>query len=237
MTALEEIFSMTSSPSPIYPDSAMSLNKNGWLQNEDIGIFHKKSPKSTAYKNRLILFLIWHYNAGPDVPDLKRFTQLMLNTKRRVSTHFFIDREGRLAQYVSTNRAAWHAGASKYPHPTTDKLLKGINRYSLGIEMENAGPLEQRQNGKFYSWWGKPIPNSQVVLAPHKSRPTGTPTPWQSYTQKQLTVAQRLGEALFTEIPSLTQNLGHDDISPRRKLDPGPAFPLSRMSACFESRA
>lgn len=47
-----------------------------------------------------------------------------------VSAHFFINREGRLTQFVSCDQRAWHAGMSSF------RGRENCNDYSVGIEME-----------------------------------------------------------------------------------------------------
>ena len=48
----------------------------------------------------------------------------------RVSAHFFISRDGRLTQFASTNRRAWHAGVSRW------RGRDRCNDFSIGIELE-----------------------------------------------------------------------------------------------------
>jgi AmpD protein len=48
----------------------------------------------------------------------------------RVSSHFFIRRDGELVQFVSCENRAWHAGTSEW------RGRSGCNDFSLGIEME-----------------------------------------------------------------------------------------------------
>ena len=48
----------------------------------------------------------------------------------RVSAHFFITRDGRLTQFTSTNRRAWHAGVSRW------RGRDRCNDFSVGIELE-----------------------------------------------------------------------------------------------------
>ena len=48
----------------------------------------------------------------------------------KVSAHFFIRRDGRLLQFVSTQRRAWHAGASAW------RGRGRCNDFSIGIELE-----------------------------------------------------------------------------------------------------
>jgi AmpD protein len=48
----------------------------------------------------------------------------------RVSAHFLIERDGRVTQFVSCARRAWHAGASSFDGRA------GCNDFSVGIELE-----------------------------------------------------------------------------------------------------
>ncbi|MFO1265900.1 MAG: 1,6-anhydro-N-acetylmuramyl-L-alanine amidase AmpD [Rubrivivax sp.] len=48
----------------------------------------------------------------------------------RVSAHFFVRRDGRVEQYVSCDRRAWHAGASRW------RGRDDCNDWSIGIELE-----------------------------------------------------------------------------------------------------
>jgi AmpD protein len=58
-----------------------------------------------------------------------------------VSAHFFIDRHGRLTQFVDCDLRAWHAGASRY------RGRPQCNDDSIGIELEGLEglPFEQSQ--------------------------------------------------------------------------------------------
>jgi AmpD protein len=50
----------------------------------------------------------------------------------RVSSHFFIPRDGRVIQYVPCELRAWHAGASAW------RGRERCNDFSVGIELEGA---------------------------------------------------------------------------------------------------
>ena len=47
-----------------------------------------------------------------------------------VSAHLFIERSGRLTQFVPFDHCAWHAGVSSF------RGKSGCNTYSIGIELE-----------------------------------------------------------------------------------------------------
>jgi N-acetylmuramoyl-L-alanine amidase len=47
---------------------------------------------------------------------------------------------------------------------------------------------------------------------------------WQKYPDAQIEALDTLLDGLFKDFRSLTEIVGHDDIAPTRKTDPGPAF-------------
>jgi AmpD protein len=59
----------------------------------------------------------------------------------RVSSHFFIRRDGELIQFVSTVERAWHAGVSSW------QGRERCNDFSIGIELEGCDslPFEEAQ--------------------------------------------------------------------------------------------
>ncbi len=68
------------------------------------------------------------------------------------------------------------------------------------------------------------------MMATHKNE--AAQAAWHEYSSKQLEVAVQIA-ALLVKTYSLKDVLGHDDISPIRKSDPGPAFPMGS----FRSKA
>ncbi len=50
----------------------------------------------------------------------------------RVSSHFFIRRDGELIQFVPCRQRAWHAGASSW------RGLERCNDFSIGVELEGS---------------------------------------------------------------------------------------------------
>ncbi|MBS0319267.1 MAG: 1,6-anhydro-N-acetylmuramyl-L-alanine amidase AmpD [Proteobacteria bacterium] len=102
----------------------------------------------------------------------------------RVSSHFFIRRDGELLQFVSANDRAWHAGVSAW------KGRERCNDFSVGIELEGTDDLP--------------------------------------YATAQYSVLARLIRALRHRYP-IVDIVGHSDIAPDRKTDPGPAFDWPRL--------
>ncbi|MCH8477637.1 MAG: N-acetylmuramoyl-L-alanine amidase [Wenzhouxiangella sp.] len=119
------------------------------------------------------------------------------------SGHFYIDRDGSIEQWVAVDRVAHH--------------VAGHNANSLGIELVNLGRYPHWLDSRHQHW------------------------------QEQLTEAQiealiGLLRRLQAKLPKLRCIAGHDeldqrevkasddpDLRVRRKLDPGPGFPWSRV--------
>ena len=125
------------------------------------------------------------------------------------------------------NRVAWHAGRSRW------QGIAGLNQHSIGIELDNAGELTDTPAG-WTSWFGRIYAEDDVVIAAHKH--DGVETGWQRYPEAQIMAALAVSEALFAHY-GLEDVLGHDDIAPDRKRDPGPAFPLERFAGRLRGRA
>ena len=99
----------------------------------------------------------------------------------KVSSHFLITREGKLIQFVPTNKRAWHAGISLY------KGRENCNDFSIGIELEGCDD--------------------------------------EAFEKQQYQSLSRLINFLSIDLKINKQNIvGHADIAPGRKTDPGPFF-------------
>ena len=161
-------------------------------------------------------YVVLHYTAGPHAAGA---IETLCNPERRASTHLVIDRDGGITQLVPFDTIAWHAGKSAWDGRT------GLNKFSIGIQLDNAGDL-QREDEKWVSWWGQVYPDDQVIEAVHKhgDKKVG----WHKYTDAQVNAVREVVAALFQDY-DLKDILGHDDISPGRKLDPGPAFPMADL--------
>ena len=120
---------------------------------------------------------------------------------------------------VPFNKIAWHAGESQYEGRT------GFNKYSIGIEIDNAGILE-KSGDKYLSWFGRVYPENEVVYATHRNE--FSPRYWHLYTEVQIELVENVCELLMEYYP-IKSILGHEEISPGRKTDPGPAFPLDKI--------
>lgn len=163
-------------------------------------------------------YLVLHFTAGASFASSKAW---LTNPSAHASAHLLVGRGGELAQLVPFNRKAWHAGESRW----TGRV--GLNAWSIGIEFDNAGPL-QRVGTTWKSWFGSTVSDEEVLVAPHKHG--GEPKGWQVFTEAQLEAGLQAVVALHGRY-GFKDILGHEDIAPGRKQDPGPAFPLATFRA------
>lgn len=140
------------------------------------------------------------------------------------SAHVVIDRDGRVIQCVPLDRVAWHAGKSSW------RGLSGLNQHSFGIELANWGHLKRAGAG-WSCHTGLPIVDPYMAV--HRNgNPDGSTAPigWEPYPRAQFDAAIALVRALVSSF-GVNEIVGHDDISPTRKWDPGPAFDMARFRA------
>lgn len=183
-------------------------------------------------KGVVIDTVVWHWTGGwREAESVAKIDYQ--RKKNRVSAHFTIGRDGTVIQSVPMDRAAWHAGGSKFvkvPHP---KSLNGRRLYmpptnarSVGVEICNRGFLrgddrERLEDGS--------LGRSRVYEGRHRN-PASRKDGWERYTQAQHDAISELAQALEAAIPTLRYHTGHEDVFNRQhtkgaKLDPGPAFP------------
>ena len=159
-------------------------------------------------------FLIMHYTASPSAQSTINWFR---NSRSKASAHIVISRSGEVTQMVPFNQKAWHAGLSEWNN------LVGMNNYSIGIELENAGKLVHYTDNRWRSWFGATYEEKEVLEATHKYE--DDPAGWHLYTPDQIETAVEVALTIIDHY-GLVEVLGHDDVSPHRKVDPGPAFPM-----------
>lgn len=139
------------------------------------------------------------------------------------SAHFTVERDGTITQQVPCNHKAWHAGPSMFegrPH---------CNNYAVGIEIVNPGKCDK--GGR--AWFHKPSEKGFSGLQYAKTAAHGEGW-WMDYTPQQIEAVTALCQALVAAYP-ITAITTHWHISPGRKIDTNPLFPLGQVrSAVFE---
>jgi len=192
-----------------------------WLGPEYI---KKPSPNRywAEYKPELIQSveaIIFHYTASTGTAGTISW---LCDKSSQASAHFVIARDGTRYQLVPLTERAWHAGGKS----STLFGLPNVNGRTIGIEIMNVGPLVQRDT-MIYS-----IAENRIFTGPGVSGgpPKYPHSMWEAYTTKQIDVLTNLTKLLITEFPIVktdltTRLIGHEDVDPTRKMDPGPAFP------------
>ena len=157
----------------------------------------------------VIRFLVLHNTAGATA--LSSINYWRTPEAKGACAHIVIDRDGTIYQCRPFNVTCGHAGVSEWKGTT------GLNSCSIGIELANAGddvPLAKR--------WSK-LP---LITAKHKNG--GQLREWEDYPAVQVDACMAVSRLLVARY-GLEDVIGHDDISPGRKSDPGPALDMAGL--------
>jgi len=143
---------------------------------------------------KLIKFIVVHYTG---MKSQSQAIKKLCDSRSKVSAHYFIKDDGKIINLVPDLYEAWHAGKSSW------KNLKKLNRYSIGIEINNPG----HDHG------------------------------YRKFKDKQISALKKLLSNLTNKYKIKNCNiLGHSDIAPDRKKDPGEKFPwkdLANKNLCI----
>lgn len=132
------------------------------------------------------------------------------------SAHFVVELDGTITQMVETNKRAWHAGESSW------KGTRYLNSCSVGIEIVNPGKMDA--TGK--AWFGPAAKPDEIE---HKVTKTHGDGHWLPYTPEQIAAVTAICKAVVAEYPECNEILTHWEISPGRKIDTNPLFPLREV--------
>ncbi|SEG52320.1 N-acetylmuramoyl-L-alanine amidase [Bosea lathyri] len=174
-------------------------------------------------------FLVIHYTAGgPSFDTAKYFAK----PAAEVSAHLVVRRDGTVIQCVPFDVVGWHAGKSRWVDRAGNQII-GLNSEAIGIEIENWGPLRRAGPG-WISWADEAVEAGKVIEARHKF---GTPDGgWEVFTSAQVQATIEAARAIC-DAYNIEEIVGHDDISPGRKSDPGPAWNMTSFKAKVLGRA
>lgn len=171
-------------------------------------------------------YVVIHYTATDTARSAIDWFLNTRNNPNRIAAHIVLDYDGTLTQLVPFNRKANHAG------PSTWDGDDFFNSLSIGIEIVNPGFVEKISNGSFRrritdtSFKTYPASDSaKIMKAVHKHKfwTDKENRYWFIYPEAQMQSLYKLCKTLFKTY-HLVNAVGHDDISPARKPDPGPAF-------------
>lgn len=197
--------------------------------------FRESPNKSSRPSGTHPDLVVVHFTASqpPDDGDIS----WLCDPRAKASAHFVISRSGRVTQLVELDEAAWHAGVSQL---RLDKgLRKNLNATSIGVELDNVGPVVRGDGGGFFVQLGERMEPYRGTLPPAMASlafPNGhvVKSFWEPYPEPQLLALDQLlvnleGAGYAAAAKGL---VGHDEIAvpTGRKLDPGPLFPWKRYA-------
>ena len=163
-----------------------------------------------------VRIIVIHHTTG-DFHD--SFHVLTKKTSRPVSSHYLIPEPGdpsypekdlKLYALVSEDKRAWHAGSSYWAGKTS------LNDMSVGIELVNQTYCRNSE---------------QAIPAEQEDQEPARICFYPDFDDTQLAILTDLLKGILERHPDVkpTDITGHADITPQRKIDPGPRFPWQRL--------
>lgn len=151
------------------------------------------------------------------------------NNSAKVSVHFVVETDGTITQQVPTNRRANHAGKSEYHN------IEGCNDFAIGIEIVNPGRMTLVSSTHAKAWFG-----ALYSASDHHIEELATPEHghgvWMGYTAEQIAAVLKICHACFDKYSTLQDITTHWYISPGRKVDTNPLFPLQHVRSLIMGR-
>ena len=188
-----------------YLDSTKALSE----ETNDNELQKIQTFQSESFSTR-IRFVVIHYTSI----DWENSLKVLTNERYEVSSHYLIPEGGddtysdqiKIFQLVDEENRAWHAGISKWEERTN------INDQSIGIELVNQAECSIRQ-GPQYDYT-----NNYICL-------------FSEFDSDQIDQLILLLKDILSRHDEIkpTYIVGHSDISPDRKFDPGPKFPWKKL--------
>lgn len=152
----------------------------------------------------VVTMLIWHASEG-DESAADTVHYLNTTQDKTASYHYVIDRDGGITRMTNPILVAYHAGDSAWPNP---------------IRATPANP--DRPNG------GRSVNAISIgICFANNGRNTG-----EAITDAQRESGLWLAGSLADDYP-IARHLGHLEVSPGRKVDPGPSLDMDEWRAAI----
>lgn len=167
-------------------------------------------------QNSRVSIIVIHHTTANFGDSLRILTKA---SRYPVSSHYLIPQPGdptfgnkklKTYQLVDEGRRAWHAGTSYWAGKS------GLNDQSIGIELVNETWCHASTEG----------------LDPLTGRPDRLCF-YPDFDDGQIALLVELLDDILERHPDIkpTHIIGHSDIAPGRKIDPGPRFPWQRLAS------
>ena len=176
--------------------------KNASIANAEPFVIDSETYQSTG-KSQRIKSIVLHYT----VSDNERSIQLL--TKGQVSSHYLIldNDDNKIYSLVPESQRAWHAGSGGFGGRNI------LNDTSIGIEIVNKGIQPQ---------YLKALKDSELDYHPYEH--------FVEFDELQVKKVAQLVQDIAKRYEISPKNIiGHSDLAPARKIDPGAKFPWQRL--------
>lgn len=176
--------------------------KNASIANAEPFVIDSETYRSTG-KSQRIKSIVLHYT----VSDNERSIQLL--TKGQVSSHYLIldNDDNKIYSLVPESQRAWHAGSGGFGGRNI------LNDTSIGIEIVNKGIQPQ---------YLRALKDSELDYHPYKH--------FVEFDELQVKKVAQLVQDIAKRYEISPKNIiGHSDLAPARKIDPGAKFPWQRL--------
>lgn len=190
----------------------------------EFGDWYPKAIKSKhilktkgKYAKGYPLGAVIHFSAGHDGAE-----NLLSWAKTKGFCFFAIQKDGKVFQGHPIREWGYHAGESRWTG-----LFGGVSDDLVGIEITSAGKLTEK-DGKLWTYWAKEIPKDKARFT--KGKDNQERGWYEAFTPEQEQSLIELLTWLKSQAPDVFSYdlvLGHDEVSPGRKNDPGAALSMT----------
>lgn len=186
-----------------------------WVQDGRLNgdnIQYHQSKNHSGERSQLPTMIVIHYTSGS---SLSSAVSTLCDPKSQASAHIIIDRTKHIVQLLSFDQIGWHCGKSYW------RGNNALNPISIGIELVNFGKLEMSSNGQCCTWFKHPVDEKDIYV-------DASGTAWHQYSEFQIRKTIEICRTLASAYP-IDAIVGHSEIAPNRKIDPGAAFSMERL--------
>lgn len=208
----------TTVTTPIEPDRK-GPNDKGLLWYPEAKILEIGMKTQGNYEENYPQGAVVHFTAGNDSTEQNAIDSLHWGKSQKYA-FMMIGPTGVVYQAHPLNEWGWHAGKSNWY-----SVGSSVSRYFVGIEVACAGSLDEDNE----SWFGEKYLEKDVRNIPEDTDNIKAGV-YRKFTEAQETALIKLLVWLKVNNPLVfdCKNIvGHDEVSPGRKVDPGGSLSMS----------